>query len=156
MQRDSVLYENDPIAQVRYHAALLAGLEAGKRQLGEAGLREALDLSRTGLSNLLSGVSAPKEKRLWDLRAKVPDALDALADLYGARIVPKGSVCDTDQKAAPALVAALHKVIEAEADGNIDHVELLGMEREIIAAEHAIQLIRSRITELRTPRAVSL
>ncbi len=75
MTADSVLCQNGPVAQVRYHAALLAGLEAGKRKLGENGLREEMDLSRTGLANILAGISAPKEKRLWDLLGKVPAPL---------------------------------------------------------------------------------
>ncbi len=150
---DSVLGKNNLPNQADFLAQMTIGLSRAAAKVGRGSLADTLDLSGPGLDNLFTG-TMPKAKRLFDMLAADFSALDEIADLYGARVVPKGSICDTDQKAAPALVAALHKVIEAEADGTIDHIELLGMEREVIAAEQAIQLIRSRITELRTPRAV--
>lgn len=151
----NVLLESPVIPQVRYHAALLTGLERACRKYGKSNLRELMDLSRTGLENILEGISAPHDKRLWDLLVHDGSVLDDLAALYGKRLAPLGSICVSTEKAGTALVAALHKVIEAEADGAINHNELLDMEREVIAAEHALQVLRARIGDIRKPRQVA-
>lgn len=155
MSDASVVCEKLPVPQVRYHAALHSGIERVCAKLGKHALRERMDLSRTGLDNILNGTSVPSEKRLWDLLPDDESVLDDLADLYNKQIVPKGAICDISLRAAPALVAALHKVIEGEADGTLDHNELLAMERELIDAEQTIHRLRARISDIRKPREVA-
>lgn len=145
---------NSPVTEPEFHAALIAGLARAAKNVGRGTLADRMQMSGRGLDKIFAG-STPFAKREWDALAACPTALDDIADLYGKRIVPKGSICDTDAKAAPALVAALHKVIEAEADGVIDHREVLAMEPELIAAEQAVQVLRARIADIRKPRSVA-
>lgn len=143
-----------PVAELEFHELVVAGLNRAARKIGRGALADKLDMTPKGLGKIFAG-STPHAKRLFDALAVDPAALDDIADRYGVRLVPKGSICDTDEKAAPSLVAALHKVIEGESDGQIDHQELLGMERELIEAERTVQRLRARIADIRRPTAVA-
>jgi hypothetical protein len=76
-------------------------------------------------------------------------ALDDLMEAYGLRVVPRDAACLGDEKATLPLLAAVHKVAEAEADGGIDHVELLEMEPELREASAILARLLTRISGLR-------
>lgn len=152
MAKPVVVRNHSIVSEPEFHDALIAGLARAARTAGRGSLADAMLISGRGLDKIFAG-STPSAKREWDALNADQSALDEVASLYGVRLVPEGSLCDTDMKAAPALAAALHRIVDAEADGTIDHRELLGMEPELIAAEQRIKALRARITDLRKPRA---
>jgi hypothetical protein len=128
------------------------GLSRAAQKLGGVGsLANKLDMTTQGLGKVFSG-SLPCIKRLFDALEHDETLLDDVAALYRRKIVSK---IDEATRAAPALAAALHKVIDAEADGSIDHQELLGMENELRDADKRINAMLERIAEIKKPRAVA-
>lgn len=149
---NSVVANYRPVTKDEFHSALVVGLSrAAQRQGSIAALANKLDMTPQGLAKVFSG-SLPCVKRLFDALQHDEHILDDVAGLYRRKIVPKEF---QQQRLAPALVAALHKIIEAEADGEgIDHQELLGMEAELRDADKRINALLHRIAEIRKPRQV--
>jgi hypothetical protein len=76
-------------------------------------------------------------------------ALDDLMEAYGLRVVPRDQADAGCSSATLPLLAAVHKVAEAEADGAIDHAELLAMEGELREAASIIARLLTRVSGLR-------
>lgn len=141
------------VSDDEFHEALTLGLDRMVVRLGGKGrAAAALQMSRQSYIEVENG-TVPHVKRLFESLRHEETILDDVAKLYHVKVVPDGSDID---RAAPALVAALHKVIEAEADGKIKHDELLAMEPELRDAEKRLCAMLERIAGLRSkPRAVS-
>lgn len=139
------------VSDEEFHHALTLGLDRMVVRLGGKGrAAAALQMSRQNYIEVENG-SVPHVKRLFEALEHEETLLDNIAALYRRKVVPDGHALD---RAAPALVAALHKVIEAEADGRITHDELLAMEPELRDAEKRLCGMLQRISELRKPREV--
>lgn len=131
--------------------ALRIGIARAAATVGGNGtLADKIGASMGTVNNALTGKSLPEFHTGWNLLAADDTALDEVAAKYGKRLVPLDAVCFGDsRKAGPAIVSALAKVIGAEADGRIDHAELLNMEPELIEAEREIEILRARINSIR-------
>lgn len=152
MPDNKVVSESHRVTQQEFHAALIEGLARAARRLkGRGALADALDMTPQGLNKVFGG-SMPCVKRLFDALAVDDHILDDVADLYQRKLIHRDS--GDEESAAPALVAALHKIIEAEADGVKDHVELLDMEDELRRASKTIDCLLDRIAQIRRPREV--
>lgn len=151
MPDNRVVSETAPVRQQEFHAALIEGLARAARKLGGRGaLADALDMTPQALGKVFNG-SMPCVKRLFDALSRDEHILDDVAALYRKKIVPRRP--DEASVALP-LAAALHKVIEAEADGVKDHQELLEMEPELRRAEKVLCGLIEQINEIRRPREV--
>lgn len=148
MIRNGVLVVGDD----EFHAALRMGLDRMALKLGsKSRAAAALQMSPQAYLETERG-SVPHIKRLLEAVANHDEnLLDDVAALYRRKFVPDGH--DQD-RAAPALVAALHKVIQAEADGKITHDELLAMEPELRDADKRLSGMLQKIAEIRKPREV--
>lgn len=147
MTRNGVLVVGDD----EFHAALMAGLCRMAGKLGsKSRAAAALQMTPQAYAETEKG-SVPHVKRLFEALAHDEHVLDDIASLYSRKVVPDGKEID---RAAPALVAALHKVIEAEADGRITHDELLAMEPELRNAEKRLSGMLQKIADIRKPREV--
>ena len=141
------------VSEAEFHARVVLGLERAARKLGgDRPVAAAMDLSTKQVGNIKRGASTDP-KRLFDLNQKCPGVLDDIADAYGVRIVPKDAICTSDVRTSSALVTLLAKVIDAEADGSIDHVELLGMEWELRTVRAILDRKLSRIGGLKAVAA---
>lgn len=149
---NSVVLETTGISEEDFHSAMAAGLLRAQRSVSQKMLAFVMDITPVALKNIFKGGSTDP-KRLWDVLTVEPTALDDIAELYDRRIVHKDAICSTDRRASAVLVAALKKSIEAEADGYIDHNELLAMEAELRAVRGVCDTLLERITEIRRPRA---
>ena len=139
------------VSEEDFHAALKRGAERMVVKLGQKGrAAAALGMSRQCYIEFENG-SIPHVTRLFGALAHDECFLDDVAALYHRKIVPSDKAAN---RVAPALVAALHKVIEAEADGAIDHTELLNMESELRDASKRLDGMIERIAELRKPTVV--
>lgn len=156
LQRGSVVPSKPTVTEADFHNAMVSGLARAVATVGsQKALAFVMDLkSEKQVGNIMAGGSTDP-KRLWDAREVEPTALDDIADLYGARIVPKGAVCSTDAKLSVATCALLKKAIDAELDGVEDHQELLDMESELRAMRILIDARLERISDLRRPRAAA-
>lgn len=148
MRDNTVVGATQRPSKLQYHALLMAGLARAAAKLGKGGLADRMDLSGPGLDKVYAG-SMPCAKRQWDLLDHEPTALDDVAAAYGKRIVPADAVCSTDAKAGPVMVQALSKIVQAEADGALDHRELLDMEPELRAARAAMDTLIARCHDIR-------
>lgn len=154
LQRGRVVPETIDVTEDQFHGAMIAGLGRAEQKVGRGALAYAMDLkSIKALTNIFAG-TAPHPKRLWDTLAVEKTALDDIAKLYRVRIVDADREFICTECAAPALVSALKKVIEAEADGHKDHRELIDMEPELRAARAKLDAMIDVIDGLRRPRAV--
>jgi hypothetical protein len=131
---------------------MVAGLARAAHRAGPGTLADKMGITAQALNKIMSG-GMTRAKHLFDALAACPDVLDDVAALYKSKLVPQTT--GTQTRSAPVIVAALHKIIEAEADGSMDHVELLEMEAELAAAEKTIGALRNRINEIRKPRSVA-
>ena len=148
MSSNTVLVVGDD----EFHAALRMGLDRLAIKLGsKSRAAAALQMSPQAYAGVESG-SVPCVKRLFGALEHDETVLDDVAALYRRKIISREHGLE---RAAPALVAALHKVIEAEADGRITHDELLGMEAELRDAEKRLAGMLERIAEIRRPRGVA-
>lgn len=151
MSSNPVVPKTGPVTKPEFHAALCEGLSRAARKMGGMNkLADALEITPKGLNKIFAG-SIPCPKRLFDALLHDEHIMDEVAALYRRKIVPKVAEAN---RAAPALAAALHKVIDAEVDGEIDHQELLAMESELRDADKRINAMLHRIAEIRKPRAV--
>jgi hypothetical protein len=147
MRNNGVLVVGDD----EFHAALRMGLDRLAVRLGsKSRAAAALQMSPQNYAEVEKG-TVPHVKRLFEALAHDETLLDDVATLYRRKIIP---VDQDAQRAAPALVAALHKLIEAEQDGKITHDELLGMEFELRDAEKRICGLLQKIAEHRKPSLV--
>jgi hypothetical protein len=152
MLSKTVVDQVGPVTKDEFHAALCMGLSRAAQSLGGIGhLANKLDMTTQGLGKVFSG-SLPCIKRLFDALEHDEHLLDDVAALYRRKIIPK---VREDNRAAPALAAALKKVIDAECDGSIDHQELLAMEAELRDADKRINSMLHRIAEIKKPRVVA-
>lgn len=152
--RNSVVREIRPLDEDEFHAAFMVMLSGLNRAHSPAKVAQALGYTtKRQLANLANG-SLPNLRAFYNLLTLDTKAHDAVDADYGLRKVPRDALCTSDAAAAPALVAALHKVIEAEADGEKTHTELLGMENELREAGKAIEHLLARIADIRKPKAV--
>jgi hypothetical protein len=139
-----VVPETIILDEQEFQGRLVAGFS--RCIVGAGKPRFALDLgmSTRGLDKVLAG-STPKGHSIFNVRSRHPTALDELLTGYRSRIVPDSAVCSTDQGAGLKLIRAAAKCIEAEADGQTDHLELLGMEVEL---REAAALIAGRLARI--------
>lgn len=141
------------VTEIEFQNAVVSGLARAQAELGsQKRLAVVMELSTKQVGNIMAGASTDP-KRLWDVRAACPSALDDIADLYGARIVPKDAICSTDERLSVAGCALLRKAIDAELDGIVTHQELLGMEEELRAMRALIDAKLEQVSNLRKPRA---
>jgi hypothetical protein len=138
--------------ELEFHNALVAGLARAAKNCGRGTLADAMGISGRALDKIFAG-GQTRAKHLFDALAAADCVLDDIADLYRRKFVLKG--LSEGERLAPTLCAALHKVIDAEADGITDHRELLAMETELRAASKKIDALLDRITEVRKPRSVA-
>ncbi|MCW2763370.1 MAG: hypothetical protein JWR85_3571 [Marmoricola sp.] len=152
---DNVVPSKTVVTEQDFLNAMVTGLARAQASLGSQKMLAAvMDLSAKQVGNIMAGGSTDP-KRLWDVRAKVPTALDDIADLYGVRIVPRDSICSSDSKLSVATCALLKKAIDAELDGTEDHRELLDMERELREMRALIDVRLEKIGALRAPRVAA-
>lgn len=132
------------------------GLSRAEKALGgRRQLAAIMDLSTKQVGNIMRGGSTDP-KRLFDVNAEVPGTLDDVATAYGLRLVPMDAVCSTDgARSSGAIVSLLAKVIEAEADGRIDHTERFGMEGDLRAVRAFIDRELAKIAADRRPTVVA-
>lgn len=139
------------VSDEEFHQALTRGLDRLAVKLGGKGrAAAALQMSRQSYIEVENG-TVPHVKRLFEALQHEETLLDDVAALYQQKLVPASFESD---RAAPAMVAALHKLIEAEADGIVTHDELLNMECELRDAEKRICGMLQRIADIRRPRQV--
>ncbi|GAM01902.1 hypothetical protein [Sphingomonas parapaucimobilis] len=142
------------ISEEEFHPLMVLGLLRVERALGgRRQLAAAMDLSTKQVGNIMrSGSTDPK--RLFDTWQH--GSLDDIADRYGFRVVPKGAVCSSDVgRSSLTVLGLLQKLMEAEADGKIDHSEKLGMEPDLRAVRSFIDRMLEDIADLRRPRGVA-
>lgn len=147
---NSVVHKGSPVSEQEFHRALTEGLYRARRKFQHTKeFAKSLGLTAPALTKIYNGgLTSPK--RLFDALSIDESVLDDIAALYGRKLVPADS-CH-ERSAAPPVVAALHKIIEAEADGVKKDSELLAMESELRAAEKSIGGLLCRITEIRKMR----
>lgn len=157
MDKGSVLPRTHDVTEQEFQAAMVLGLSRAERALGgQRALAAAMDLSTKQVSHILNGRSGTDPKRLFDVNLAAPGALDDIAALYGWRPVPTDAICTTDKgKSSITVVGLLTKLMEAEADGTIDHTELLGMEDELRAVRAIVDRKLAAIADLRRPRVAA-
>jgi hypothetical protein len=140
------------VSDEEFHEALSLGLSRLVVKVGGKGrAAAALQMTRQAFIEVENG-TVPHVKRLFEALSHDETILDDVAALYRKKVIPDAR---DQNRAAPALVAALHKVIEAEADGSITHPELLAMEAELRDAEKRLCGMLQRIAEIRKPTAVA-
>lgn len=142
------------ISEEQFRAVMILGLSRVEKTLGgRRQLAAAMDLSTKQVGNIMrAGSTDPK--RLFDIWES--GSLDDIADLYGFRVVPKGAVCSSDVgRSSLTVLGLLQKLMEAEADGKIDHSEKLGMEPDLRAVRSFIDRMLEDIADLRRPRGVA-
>lgn len=141
------------VTEQDFQSAVTMGLARAQAALGsQKALAYVMDLSTKQTGNVMAGATTDP-KRLWDVHAVVPSALDDVADLYGVKIVSKEAICSTDSNLSAATCALLKKAIDAEMDGITTHTELLGMEVELREMQSLIAVRLEQIKTLRAPRA---
>lgn len=109
---DTVLPNNQPIDEVRFHAAMMECVSRQVSQHGPGKVAQIMGLSIRQLGNLGNG-SFPRADRLANLRALDRDALDPIHRLYGERAVPRQAVCTSDPISAK-MALLLSRTIEIE------------------------------------------
>lgn len=158
VQPSHVVPETMAVGETDFLSAVVAGLARAQRKVGPKALAFVMDLTTKQLRNVL-GNGSTSAKRLWDARAADPTALDDIADLYGCRIVPRDSICDTDLGTLP-IAALLHKVVQAEdprgpGGASKTHREILDMEDDIRAVHALTAAWLNEIKSIRQPRAAA-
>jgi hypothetical protein len=145
-----------PPAKSQVQNALAVGIARAVAKVGGAGtLADRIGTSVATITRTTAATHLPELHTAFAATMADPTALDEVADLYGVRVVPAGSVCTSDTlRLSATLCTLLSKAIDAEMDGRVDHVELLGMERELRDARAMIDRKLARIGEIRGLRAV--
>ena len=152
MDSKSVVHKGSCPNEHEFHNALTIGLTRAQRQFKHVKeFAQILGLTPAGLKKITDG-GMTNPKRLFDALAIDDSILDDICALYGRKLVPADSA--EEESAAPPLVAALHKIIDAEKDGIKRHTELLDMDDELAAAEKTIGGLRNRIREIRKPTRI--
>lgn len=154
MTPGNVVLSITDISEEEFHSLMVLGLVRVERALGgRRQLAAAMDLSTKQVGNIMrAGSTDPK--RLFDIWRE--GSLDDIGDRYGFRVVPKDAICTTDNgKCSLTVVSLLSKLMDAEADGVIDHNELLAMESELRAVRSVVDRKLQRIADLRRPRGVA-
>lgn len=149
MTRNPVVHQSSSPTEQQFHHAFTERLRLMRRKFDtEKAFAKALGLTTKGLSKIYNGgLTSPK--RMFDALFQDENILDDVAALYGKKIVPSDS---GDGRAAPTIVALLHEVIEAEADGEMSDAELLAMDDELAAAEKIIGGLRSSVRKVKATR----
>lgn len=154
MRRTTIVRKINGPSKSELHDLLMIGWARCIAAYGRGAFADALEISAVGIDKQLAG-SMPDFATICHALLLDPHVLDDVMARLGKRIVDKDAVCSTDQRASAVLVAALKKSIEAEADGHIDHNELLGMEAELRATRAVVDALLQRITDLRKPRVAA-
>lgn len=144
---------NGPVTKDVGKALLVLDWDRIAKRHGKGVFADGIGCTGETLENALKGKTMPEGHTLLNSLSVDATALDGWLDRYGLRLVPKDASCTTDGLAAPVICALLKKVIDAELDGVKTHQELLDMENELVDAEREIAAMRSRISDLRKPRA---
>jgi hypothetical protein len=149
MTRNPVVHQSSRPSEQQFHSAFTDGLRQLRRKFAtDAALAAALGMTTAGLRKIYNGgLTCPK--RMWDAISLDETFLDDIAALYGKKIVPESH---GDGRAAPTIVALLHEVIEAEADGKMTNGELLAMDDELAAAEKIIGGLRASVRKVKQAR----
>lgn len=131
--------------------ALRVGMSRAAATVGGTGtLADRIGASVGTVNNALTGKTLPEFHTGWNLLAADKTALDEVAALYNKRLVRREAICSDDgRSAAPAIVSALAKLIQAEADGELNHGEMLDMEPELRTARREIDVLLARIEAIR-------
>lgn len=155
MADSTVVLPNMDISEAEFHAGMVLGLSRAEKALGgRRQLAAAMDLSTKQVGNIMDRGASTDPKRLFDLWEL--GSLDDIADLCKFRVVPKGAVCSSDVgRSSLTVLGLLSKLMEAEADGKIDHSEKLGMESDLRAVRSFIDRMLQDIADLRRPRGVA-
>lgn len=131
-------------------SALAVGMARAAMKAGGAGtLADRINSSPATITRAMAGTHLPEFHTAFASVLVEPSALDEVGALYGVRVVPLDAVCTSDVRSSSTLVGLLAKVIEAEADGAIDHAELLAMEADIRAVRAMCDRKLARIGGLR-------
>jgi hypothetical protein len=154
MSRKTVVPKVNAVTKAELHAKLMVGWNRCIGNFGKGAFADALEITGPGLDRQLTG-SMPDFATICTALLLDRHVLDEVMDALELRIVDRGAVCSTDQRASTVLVAALKKSIEAEADGHIDHNELLGMEAELRATRALVDDLLQRISDIRKPRVAA-
>lgn len=149
MTRNPVVHKGSRPSEQQFHSAFTDGLRALRRKFDtDTAFAEALGMTTAGLRKIYNGgLTCPK--RMFDALHLDEAFLDSVAALYGKKIVPE---TQGDGRAAPTIVALLHEVIEAEADGQMSDAELLAMDDELAAAEKIIGGLRASVRRVKATR----
>lgn len=149
MTRNPVVHKGSVPSEQEFHSAFTDGLRAMRRKFKTEGeFAKALSLTTKGLSKIYNG-GLTNPKRMFDALFHDETVLDGVAALYRKKIVPDDL---GEGRAAPTIVALLHEVIEAEADGRMSDAELLAMDDELAAAEKIIGGLRSSVRRVKAQR----
>lgn len=149
MTRNPVVHQSSPPTEQQFHEAFTNGLRTMRRKFHtDKAFAKALGLTTKGVTKIYNGgFTCPK--RMWDALHLDENILDDIAALYGRKVVPAEI---GDGRAAPTIVALLHEVIEAEADGKLTNGELLAMDDELAAAEKVIGGLRASVRRVKLAR----
>jgi hypothetical protein len=147
--RNPVVHHGSLPTEQQFHSAFINGLRTMRRKFHtDKAFAKALGLTTKGVSKIYAGgLTCPK--RMWDALSLDENFLDEIAALYGRKVVPAEH---GDGRAAPTIVALLHEVIEAEADGKLTNGELLAMDDELAAAEKVIGGLRASVRKVKAAR----
>lgn len=149
MTSDPVVHKGSPVSEHRFHSAVTDGLRAMRRKFPtDREFAAALGMTTKGVTKIFNG-GLTNPKRLFDALFHDENVLDEVAALYRKKIVPADQ---GEGRAAPTIVALLHEVIEAEADGQMSDAELLAMDDELAAAEKIIGGLRASVRRVKTTR----
>lgn len=111
------------VNDIQFRAAMLAGIGRAESIHGARDVRYVMDLETKQFDNIKRKGATPHPKRLWDILALEPTALDDIARLYGKRLVSSEAGFDVDD-AGIALTKLLLWFREGE-KGGLNHNHLL-------------------------------
>lgn len=149
MTRNPVVHRSLHPSEQQFQLAFVDGLRALRRKFDtDTAFAAALGMTTAGLRKIFNG-GLTNPKRMFDALQLDETILDSVAALYGKKIVPETA---GDGRAAPTIVALLHEVIEAEADGVLTDAELVAMDDELAAAEKIIGGLRASVRKVKATR----
>lgn len=149
-----VISKKRRLTKDRAKAILALGLDDARSTHGEDELASAAACCPKVIENAIGCKSLPEAHFIFNTLTIDPRPVQGLVEQFGWRLVSKDAVSVTEKQAAPCIVSLLHKVIEAERDGRIDHAELLAMKDELAEARTCIDALLEGISEIRKPREV--
>jgi hypothetical protein len=149
MTRNPVVHQSSRVSEQEFHAAFVARLRDLRRKFDtDKAFAAALGMTTAGVRKIFNG-GMTNPKRMFDALHLDETVLDDVAALYRKKVVPE---THGSGRAAPTIVALLHEVIEAEADGELTDAELLAMDDELAAVEKIVGGLRSDIRRVKATR----